>query len=197
MSGIRSLSRRPTQPGYQTATSAGIRVDDTTGQIAFGQIAGGSEVAVLAAYKPNAAITAATHAPAQKDSGLILTYSAVAGITVTLPAATGSGARYKYVRTTKATSVGDVFKVGNATDFMRGNVVVASGDGAGGSTVFGTLNTDTVATESDTVTNNFTTSGISDAGDWIEFVDIASAVWLVSGLFTSSGTKVTPFSAAQ
>ncbi len=194
MSGIRSLHRGPVQKGYATAASSPIRVDDTTGQVAIVQSAGGAEVALMAAYKPNTAITAATHTPAQKDSGLWLAYSALAGITVTLPAATGTGNRYKYFRTVAATSVGDVFKVANATDYMRGIVSeVAKDDGL--LTSWATLNTGTVATESDTVTWNLTTTGLCDVGDWIEFIDITTAVWLVSSFYTANGAEATPFSA--
>lgn len=193
---IRSLYRGPTQKGYPSAGSAPLRVDSTTGQIStINAGTGAVEVALLAAYKPNAAITTATHTPAQKDSGLILYYSAVAGITVTLPAATGTGARYKYVRTVDTTSVGDVFKVANATDFMRGFVVqVAKDDGL--NTLQGTVNTQVVATESDTYTLPFSTTG-PFAGDWVEFIDIATAIWLVSGFYSIQTTEASPFTAAQ
>jgi hypothetical protein len=92
--------------------------------------------------------------------------------------------------------VGDVFKVANATDFMRGVVDgVATDDGL--LTSFATLNTGVVATESDTVTWNFTTTGLCFAGDWIEFVDAMATIWLVSSFYTDTGAEATPFSAAQ
>lgn len=195
MSGIRSISRRPTQIGYASAASAPIRVDDTSGQLSL--VLGGTgstEVAVFASYPVSPAITGATHTPAQKDSGLNLGYSALAGITVTLPAATGSGNTYRYVRTVAATSVGDVFKVANNADYMRGNVSeVAKDDGL--LSFWGTLNTGTVSTESDTVTMNLTTTGLCDIGDYIEFTDIVAHVWWVSGINTANGAEATPFSA--
>ncbi len=197
MSGIRSLYRGSVQKGYASAASAPIRVDSTSGQVTANVLGTGTvETALLAAYKPNAAIIAATHTPGAGDSGMLLTYSALAGIVVTLPAATGTGRRYKYFRSVAATSVGDVFKVGNATDYMRGIVSeVAKDDGL--LTNWGTLNTGTVATESDTVTWNLTTTGLCDVGDWIEFIDITTAVWLVSSFYTANGAEATPFSAAQ
>lgn len=197
MSGIRSLTRRPVQQGFATAQSAPIRVDDTTGQVVIINAGSGTtEVALMAAYKPNAAITAATYTPAAKDSGLLLAYSALAGLTVTLPAATGTGNRYKFFRTVAATSVGDVFKVANATDYMRGVVSEVAKDDAL-LTSWATTNTGTVATESDTVTWNLTTTGLCDVSDWIEFIDITPAVWLVSSFYTANGAEATPFSAAQ
>lgn len=147
---------------------------------------GQSSVALSAA---TLTVTAALHA------GKIINMSALAGSVVTLPAATGTGNKYKFVRTVAATSVGDVFQVASGTDYLRGAVEAVAKDDAL-RTNWGTLNTGTVATESDTLTWNFTTSGIADVGDWLMFTDVATAVWSVSGFYTDNGAEVTPFSAA-
>jgi hypothetical protein len=105
-------------------------------------------------------------------------------MTVTLPAATGSQAVYKFLVATTFTSNG-VIQVANATDVMNG---LASVGGATGS-VFSTL------PASDTITMNGSTTG-GLAGSYIELVDISAGEWLVRAALIGSGSPATPFSAA-
>lgn len=141
---------------------------------------------VVSATASTLALTAAAH------DGRIVVLNRAAGITVTLPAATGSGAHFYLVTGTTLTSGSMVFAVANASDYMRGQVTTV---GASTNT-FLTANTGTVATESDTMTWNRTTSGLGTQGDYVEFLDLASNVWYVSSAYASSGVIVTPFSAA-
>jgi hypothetical protein len=117
-----------------------------------------------------------------------------AGSTVTLPAATGSGARFRFVVSVLATSNSHVVKVANASDFMIGTIHGVSDDPA---TVKGWVaaNSGTVATNSDTITLNRTTTGSVSLGEVLEAEDIAANTWLVSGSITQTGSEVTPFSA--
>jgi hypothetical protein len=48
MSGIRSITRRPTVPGYATAGSAPIRVDDSTNQLKIVSAGSGTTEAIVA-----------------------------------------------------------------------------------------------------------------------------------------------------
>lgn len=118
--------------------------------------------------------------------------NALAGCVITLPPATGSGCRLRFIRTVATTSVGDVIKVQNATDVMIGSALV---NATAGGTGFPTVNTGTVATNSDTITTNRTTTGGATAGDLIEMEDIAPNLWVVEANLNGSGTVATPFSA--
>jgi|SRR5581483_1394190 len=117
------------------------------------------------------------------------------GSTVTLPAASGSGNRFRFVVTVKAASNSHVIQVANGSDFMIGSIHGISDDPA---TVKGWIaaNSGTVSTNSDTITLNRSTTGSVSVGEIIEVEDIAANTWLVTGAITQSGTEATPFSAA-
>lgn len=137
----------------------------------------------------NLTLTAALHA------GRTVVLNALAGGTFTLPAATGTGNKYRIVVGTTLTSGSLVAAVPNATDYFRGFALFAN-DTDGSASNFETANSGTVATESDTITLNRTTTGIGTIGDVLEFEDIATAVWSVHVKAQASGTEATPFSAA-
>lgn len=119
----------------------------------------------------------------------------LAGSVCTLPAATGSGAKFKFLVFVLATSVSHKIQVANATDFFIGTIAGVSDDPA---TVKGWIaaNSGTVATNSDTVTLNRTTSGSVSKGEWVEVEDIAAATWSITGMITQTGVEITPFTAA-
>jgi hypothetical protein len=132
-------------------------------------------------------LTEATH------SDKVLLLGEVGGnalLTVTLPAATGSGAIFRFVVSVVNTS-NYVIQVADATDTIDGNIMTNS-----------TGDTPDLAqpwlagASDDTITLNGTTTGGASIGDWIELIDIASNQWAVRGVTTSSGTEATPFSAA-
>jgi hypothetical protein len=104
--------------------------------------------------------------------------------TFTLPAATGSGNVYKvFVNITKT---GDLVLQVTTTDIMQGGVSIST-DIAGITML--------AAATSDTLTMNGTTTG-GVKGSHVEFQDVASGTWRVSGFLCSTGTEATPFSAA-
>jgi hypothetical protein len=113
------------------------------------------------------------------------------GIAIALPAATGSGGRYRFVVGGVSTT-GYVFSSVVGTDLMEG-------------LIFGQSATDHAneaartwpsgATD-DTVTLNGTTKGGAAVGDWVEFEDISATGWAVRGMISQSGAEVTPFSDA-
>jgi hypothetical protein len=119
-----------------------------------------------------------------------------AGIAFTLPAATGTGDTYEIIVGTTVTSGSLSVAVASATDFMVGHALFETDDASNVPQTFPTANTGTVATESDTITFNRTTSGVATRGDRIVCVDIASAIWSVYVVAVASGTEVTPFSVA-
>ncbi len=124
--------------------------------------------------------------------GRLTTLNLLTGAAFTLPAATGSGDVYRLTPSVTITSGTLVVKVANASDYMRGFALLAN-DTDGSASNFETANTGTVATESDTITMNRTTTGIGTIGDIIECEDIATNIWLVQVRAQANGTEATPF----
>ena len=136
-------------------------------------------------YQPKTFTASATLTAS--DAGTMLLVSAAAGLTLTLPAASGTGRAFKIVVATTVTSNSVVVKVANATDVMAGLAVSAAD---GGDSVNGWE----TASTSDTITLNATTTG-GIKGDMIELVDCASGLWSVQMRTASTSTEATPFSA--
>lgn len=133
-------------------------------------------------------ITAATRTLNKNDAGTTINLSRAAGITVTLPAASGSGRWYKFFTLTTVTSNNNIIQVASSSDVMQG---VAMNCADGGDTMVGFE----TAADSDTITMNGSTKG-GIRGDVIELQDVASGVWQVKVVGTATGSEVTPFSAA-
>jgi len=168
--------------GGLTVTAGGLTV--TAGATALG----GSFTRDLVTLTATGAITQATHA------GCILLMGEVGGdaaATFTLPAATGTGAEYKFIVSVVNTS-NYVIKVADATDTIDGSVVVTNDTTAGGTASL--ISWPTVAA-SDTITLDGTTTGGVNIGDYVLLTDIATNQYTVSGLLNASGTEATPFSA--
>lgn len=126
--------------------------------------------------------TAALHA------GKVICFNHLAGTTVTLPAATGSGNVYHFMTTVVPTSNSNIVKVANATDVIAGALtVVDNADGT--STTFGSV------AASDTITLNRTTTGAVRIGERFTLIDTSSGTWSVHGFVIGTGAEATPFSA--
>lgn len=122
------------------------------------------------------------------DAETICTVNAAAGLTLTLPAAEGTGRVFRIFIGTTVTSNSVVIQVDSADDTMAGLVISAADAG-------NTVNGWETAATSDTITlDGSTTGGI--LGDYIELTDCAATVWAVQGRTSSTGTEATPFSAA-
>lgn len=130
------------------------------------------------------AITAALH---EGKTCLLGEVGGDALVTLTLPAATGSGGRYRFVVDVVNTS-NYVIKAVAGADVFRGALI---GDDGGALTT--TLRWAAGSTD-DTLTLNGTTTGGALRGDWVEFEDIATDHWAVRGVISQSGTEATPFS---
>ena len=127
------------------------------------------------------AVTVADH-----DQKVIILNRA-AGVTVTLPAAVGSGAVFRFTTGTTVTSNNNIVKVADNTDVMSGSVYVTD-QAAGTGTEFSTTTT------SDTITMNGTTSG-GIAGGILTLIDVGTNLYAVHGNIIGTGVEVTPFSA--
>lgn len=126
-------------------------------------------------------ITKASHA------GRTVTISSAAPIAITLPQATGTGSKYRFVVLVAATGTSHTIKVANATDVMTGYAyaVTTSSDNA---EAFKTSAT------SDTISMNGTTTG-GVVGDLYEIEDVATGIFSVMCYTAPTGTEATPFSA--
>ena len=164
---------------------AGFRVGDTNAPITMVDTTSFSTGLVTLAI--DVSITPALHAGCTNLLGEV---GGNASLTATLPAATGTGHKYKFVVSVVNTSNYVIQVVGD--DIMQGHIVTDStSDGAAAEVI----NWKTAA-DSDTMTFNATTSGGVQIGDWVELTDVASNTWMVYGYTTTSGNEVTPFSAA-
>ena len=123
-----------------------------------------------------------------RHAGTVCTINAAAGLTITLPAATGSGREYELVIGTTVTSNNVVIQVANASDTMTGKAEIAQ-DAADTEVSFETAST------SDTITLNGSTKG-GIKGDRILLRDVQANLWYVEAELSGTGTEATPFSAA-
>lgn len=132
--------------------------------------------------------TAATLTLTEDDSGRMQVLTRAAGITVTLPAATGSGATYNFFNGLALSAASHIIKVANTVDIIQG--IGNVGKAAASAATFAAAATD------DTITLNATTSGGLGIGDVVSIQDVKSGVFAVleCNLF-GSGTVITPFSA--
>ncbi len=125
-------------------------------------------------------ITAALH------GGKTIVQNAASGCAFTLPAATGTGTKYKiYVKTT-ITSVGLTVATLPTTDVFTGMAWVMS-DNSQAVLAYLPASTD------NKITLDGTTQG-GYAGHIIELQDVASGVWSVELFGKATGSEATPFS---
>lgn len=117
--------------------------------------------------------------------GQRVVFNRAAGVTATLPAATGSGNRYEFIGAIDAT--GDQIIQVTGDDTMAG-VAYLGNDSAGASCFY-------TAATSDTITlDGSTTGGLK--GWRVVCDDIAADTWAVVVMSEASGAEATPFSAA-
>ena len=140
--------------------------------------------AVAASVTSATLVITAANGLADAYNGEIIPLNRAGGMTVTLPASTGSQAVYTFLVGTTFTSSG-IIQVANATDTLNGTASVGGTTG----TVFSTL------PASDTITMNGSTTG-GLAGSIITVRDVAVGDYIVTANLVGSGTPATPFSAA-
>ena len=168
--------------GGLTVTAGGVTVTAGTTDLS------GSFIRDIVTLTADTTITNAAHA------GRILLMGEVGGdasATFTLPAATGTGAEFKFIVSVVNTSNYVIQVTGN--DTIDGSVVVTNDSTDGGTASL--ISWPTVAA-SDTITLDGTTTGGVNIGDYVLLTDIATDQYSVSGLLNASGTEATPFSAA-
>lgn len=111
------------------------------------------------------------------------------GTAVTLPALTGSGAKYRFAVTVTKSGGSDVITAPGA--YLFGSVAQNT-DTANGSSGF-TAGIIANAAGITTITLDGTTKG-GRKGDWIEIEDAGTNLGIIRGSLNASGTEATPFS---
>jgi type 1 fimbria pilin len=141
-----------------------------------GFISGSGSVVSLSS---DVSLTSASHA------GRVMLLDKADGLTVTLPAASGSGNVYKFFVKTTVTSNNYVIQL-SGSDTMSGVAVVAN-DGGNGASIFET------ASDSSTITLDGSTKG-GILGGMVELQDLYSGKYLVKIHQSATDTEATPFS---
>lgn len=127
----------------------------------------------------------------EAHAGGIVVLARAAGVTVTLPAATGTGNIYRIVIGTTATSNANIIKVANATDVMNGSLALQQDTDSAG-----TLKLWAAADSDDTMTFAGAATTGGTAGAFIQCIDYKSGFWSCQAWTKSSGgAEATPFSA--
>lgn len=137
------------------------------------------EPAVVNCTAATLTVTAALHA------NKVVTLNRAGGMTVTLPAAAGTGNIYRFFVGTTFTSSGIIVVPAASTAIMQG--VVSISTDIGGVTMLASATADTITM------NGSTTGGLK--GSFIQLVDAATDLWWVSGGLVSTGSEADPFSA--
>lgn len=136
-------------------------------------------------HTANATLDIDTHA------GRLNVFNDSDGATLTLPAATGSGAVYRFLVAVTVTLNNDIVQVANATDEFVGTLYQIDTDTADAIAAYPALDADGF----DTVTLNGTTTG-GLQGDYFEIEDVASGKFAIRGTVMGTGIVATPLSAA-
>lgn len=164
------------------------------------QLAGVDVTATVAALANNSArfvSAGSTKTLTAANDKQVIKLDTLTGSVVTLPAATGSGVKFKFLVTVLATSNSHKIQVANASDFMIGLINGARVDSANTVLGFAAANSGTVSTNSDTITLNRSTTGSVSVGEWITVEDVAANTWEVEGMLSATGALfATPFTAA-
>lgn len=126
-------------------------------------------------------VTAAAHA------GRNVVLNSTHTVTVTLPAASGTGNLYTFLVGVTGTDGSKIIQVANSTDVINGASIVANTQ----ATVTGFLST----ASDDTITLNFTTTG-GVVGTKVEILDVAAGKFLAQIFGITTGNPATPFSNA-
>lgn len=172
-----------TFPVISAATARGATATVTQLQTALGA----ASVTMVNTTATTLTVTQATH------GNRVVTINSSSPIAITMPQATGTGMKYKFVLQVVATATPHTIKVANATDSFTG--LYASLSTVAGTLIgFAAVDSATTATRSDTMSFNGTTTG-GAPGMTVEITDIKTGYFSVTALDTCVSTTTTPFSA--
>ena len=181
---------KPTAAQFAEVFESNLNLED--GGTITGAITTASVTKGLVSITATDAITAAEHA------GRTLVLNAAdadsTAVTLTLPAATGTGNVYHFIIGIVSVMTA-AYKIQVTGDDTIDGWIVAANDVANHASN-NSINIWKTAATSDTITLDGTTTGGVSIGDWLCLTDIKAAQWALSGQLEQSGTEATPFSAA-
>ncbi len=123
-------------------------------------------------------------------SGKPILLDTAGGTTATLPAATGTGNKYKFVVTVSTTSAAHKILAASSSDFIIGNAYGYTGSTA---KVFGSP---AATNHSIQMPNSGSQPSGGIIGDVFDFVDVGTNLWHCIGFYSAGTTPTTPFSSA-
>jgi hypothetical protein len=129
-------------------------------------------------------LTSAATLKQDNHAETIVVMNSTTGFTITMPAATATGNKYKFVQNLTIGS-GTQIIAALGTDILMGAIAIAT-DIAG-------VTVPTTATSDKISMGGSTDGGV--LGSTITLTDVASGKWLVEGSLVSTGAEATPFSA--
>jgi len=134
--------------------------------------------------------SAATLTLTSANAGATILLARAAGTVVTLPAATGSGTKYKFVVSVTVTSNKDAILAASSSDFING---IAIGENSNTPLSFASA-----AATNHSIQMPFAGTQPSGGfiGDYFDFQDIATNLWQCNGMYQAGTTPTTPFSTA-
>lgn len=130
-------------------------------------------------------LTAATTLSAEQHDGQLILINNTTGFATTLPAANGTGARFRFFVAATVSSGNHTIVTASASDVFKGFAHLFGDDAA----ALGGFSTTTGVT----ITMDGSTRG-GFAGDYIELEDVATNVWSVRMYGHATGSEATPFS---
>ncbi len=172
--------------GGVTATAAELNImDGVTATAAELNRAADASTRLIAAGA-TLAVTELLH------DGKVILLDTAAGSVATLPAATGTGAKFTFVVSVTVTSNDHIVKVAASTDNeFVGNLFQTDADTSDTLISMPALDADAF----DTITMNGSTKG-GIKGDQFSVIDVATGQWQLEGWTSGTGTVATPFSSA-
>ena len=130
--------------------------------------------------------TGTTQRIGSEIDGRVIGLNVAAGATVSFPRTTGSGICF-WVVVLKVSTTGYILNCDPTTDGFFGSISV----NLTGSTSTGFASG---TSSNNIITLNGTTTGGSQIGDTLQFIDLAAGTWAVSGDIIGTGSVATPFS---
>jgi hypothetical protein len=152
----------------------------SSGAVSTGSVSGASSVPLAAGS--TLTLTKLAH------DGRTIAWDTAAGSVVTLPAATGTGMKFRFVVTTLATSNGHEVKCVGTDEFV-GHCSIIDVDTADATISFAAQ----AADDFDRILFARSTTGLATPGDWVEVEDIVTGSWAIKGSAVATGTVATPF----
>lgn len=124
----------------------------------------------------------------EKHAGRIVVLNLAGGIAVTLPNATGTGDRYRFIVQTTFTGAASI-KSSRSADVMIGHALM------GNNTDNSVVDWQSVAASTNDTIDLFGTANSTGgiAGQEIELIDLAANVWFVSIRGDAADTEASPF----